>query len=125
MKIEEMADKHPYYASESNFYSNDSNLNFETMVGFLDEFEDADIDMNQVFRWDITEKVDDEEKSFNPKLYSAQVVIILQRKGIYIPCRIASVTQEDLPRFQEYLKKHWENMIKIWMPISQQQEVEK
>ena len=48
-----MAVEHPYYCSESNYYSNKPSMTWETMTEFLDEFEGTDIDMNLVFRWDI------------------------------------------------------------------------
>ena len=42
--------EHPYYCSDGNYYSNEPNQRYETMTEFLDDFEDADINMNLVFK---------------------------------------------------------------------------
>lgn len=105
---------HPYYCSESNYYSNEAAQYFETLTDFLDEFEDADEDMNLCFRWDI--KFKNYEDSSEG--YRGQVCLMLQRKGLFKPCNIETIDEEALPRFEKYLQKHWELLQKIWNPIS-------
>tara|TARA_R100001086_G_scaffold170822_2_gene93344 strand:- start:2871 stop:3221 length:351 start_codon:yes stop_codon:yes gene_type:complete len=113
-KLEEFAAiDHPYYCSESNFYSNKPNFNCETMTEFLDAAEDWDVDMNLMFRWDI-KKYESEDGDG----YYAELFFILQRKGIFKPCSVEQVTEEELPRFLEFAKKHWSKMQEIWQPIS-------
>ena len=115
--IKEMLIDHPYYSSDSNWYSNEAGETWESMTDFLDEYEDADVDMNLVFRWDIHENTDDEsDKPLGT--YSAEIFIIHQRKGIYSPQRIESVKEDEIPRLKEYLAKHWAQMRKMWEPIS-------
>lgn len=109
--IEKLAVKHPYYCSDSNFYSNEPSQYFESLADFLDEFEDADPDLNLCFRWDINR--DDESGE-----YSANIFLILQRKGIFKPCSIEKVDLESIDRFNSYLEKHWELLKELWKPIS-------
>lgn len=107
-----LATEHPYYCSDSNYYSNDPSKTWETMTDFLAEFEEADIDMNLVFRWDV--KHHDED---NPGRYYAEVFIIHQRKGLFAPHHIKNINEEESARFAKYLKRHWEVLQKIWIPI--------
>jgi hypothetical protein len=116
-KLELKETNHPYYCSESNFYSNEASMRFETMSDFLDSFEEADIDMNLCFRWDIKPHWDNEGDGVSEG-YRAEVFIMIQRKGIFKPITIDRITEEDLPRFEKYLLKHWEVMKKIWNPLT-------
>ena len=56
MELKDLAIDHDYYASDSNYYSNDATGHYNTWADFYEEFKDADIDMNLVYRWDITER---------------------------------------------------------------------
>jgi len=106
--------EHPYYCSESNYYSNEPSQTWETMSEFLDQFENADIDMNLVFRWDVRPR--DEENTAGR--YRAEVFIMHQRKGIFSPHQIKHINEEEAKRFRKYVEKHWETLRKIWEPIS-------
>ena len=101
MNLKDYAIDHPYYCSLDNYYSNDASFTYETMTDFLDYWESADVDMNLVFRWDINEysKFDEDLKEVPLGKYYAEVFIMLQRKGIFTPCMIESITEEELPRF--------------------------
>lgn len=110
---------HPYYCSESNFFSNEAGGNWETATDFLDEFEDADIDMNLVFRWDVKQKRNDETDELIDGYY-AEIFMMLQRKGIFKPHWISSVTEDEADRLEAYLKNHWDRMKEIWTPIGDQ-----
>ena len=109
MKLKDLAIEHPYYSSEDNYFSNSVRVDWDTAEDFLDEMEDSDIDMNQVFRWDIY---------FDEGIYSANVFIIHQRKGIYAPHIINKILEKDVDRFIAYLEKHYMNLQLIWKPIS-------
>ena len=104
---------HPYYCSESNYYSNDAGATWETMTDFLAEFESGDVDMNLVFRWDIKQR--DEE---NPGRYYAEVCMMQQRKGIFSPHHIKHINEEEAIRFKGYLEKHWETLKAMWQPLA-------
>jgi len=105
---------HPYYASESNYYCNDASTTWETASEFLDEFEDADVDMNQVFRFDLTARDEGKHR------WMAQVIIIGQRKGLYMSQNIKHIDDTEVERLEAYLAKHWVNMQKLWSPFVQQ-----
>ena len=78
MNIQDLAVKHDYYASGCNFYSRDASKKYDTWADFYEDFHDADIDMNLVYRWDIHEREESKRKWM-------EVFIIHQGKGIYSP----------------------------------------
>lgn len=114
-RLEKLAVDHPYYCSDSNFYSIEGSLMYDTCGEFLDEWEDADVDMNLIFRWDVHIR---DEGSDNYGLYWAEVFIIHQRKGIFRPIWIKSVKEEDYDRLTALLGKHYDHLKRIWEPLS-------
>jgi hypothetical protein len=48
MKLKDLAIEHQYYCSDNNYYDSDAGKTWETMSEFLDEFEDADIDIQDI-----------------------------------------------------------------------------
>lgn len=115
--LEKLAVKHPYYCSDSNYYSREASETYETMTEFLDEFEDADEDMNYVFRWDIRPRGEGKE-SKKAQRYRAEIFMILQRKGIFKPIEVKHVNEQEAERFKAYLHKHWDLTKKLWEPIT-------
>ena len=109
--LKELSIDHPYYCSEGNYYSNEARSRYDTFTDFYQEMGDSDVDMNLVFRWDI-HKEDEKE------LYSAEIFIMHQRKGRFWPIKIDLITEEDVPKFIEYITKHWNLLKKLWKPIS-------
>ena len=109
---------HPYYANAGNYYSNEWPQQWDTMTDFLDEFEDADLDYNLVYRWDVEPYDGHHSSDVIPDTYSAQVTIIGQRKGIYGPHVIRKFREHEVARFCAYLEKHWQNLQTIWAPFS-------
>jgi len=107
---------HPYYCSESNYYSNDASMRFDTATDFLDCFEGYDIDLNLCFRWDVMENED--SNGVGVGTYYAEMFLMLQRKGIFKPCSISSISEHEVPRFVEYLQKHHETLQRMWNPIN-------
>jgi hypothetical protein len=106
---------HPYYFSESNYYSNDASESYDTVTDFLEEYGDADIDMNLCVRFDIYKYgSEDERKGLYVKL-----LLIGQRKGIYHPICIESYSpKNDSEKLSEYLKKHWDRVRENWIEFS-------
>lgn len=111
MKLKDLAVNHPYYCSDNNYYSREPENEWDTMTEFLDEFEDADIDMNLVFRWDI-HAPDEGEKE-----YHGEIFIMHQRKGIFAPHRIKLVTENEVDRLVAFLQKHFDRLNEIWSPL--------
>lgn len=108
MTLKDLAIDHDYYASENNFYSNDAKGVFDNWDAFYREFGEADIDMNLVYRWDISE---------GKRGYYMQVFIIQQRKGIYTPVFINSIEEKDVIQIIAFLKPHLEKIKAIWSPF--------
>lgn len=113
LTLEDLAVNHPYYCNENNYYSNAAALKFETCQDFLAEFASCDIDLNYCFRWDVALKDESNPNSG----YKAQVFMMLQRKGIFMPIRIHSIFEEDVDSFVTYLQKHADYHDKLWNPI--------
>jgi len=109
----ELAVKHDYYASDSNYYSNDPYSEYKTWSDFYEEFKDADIDMNLVFRWDL-------HKREEGAPYYMQIIIIAQRKGIYIPIIIDSVYDNDVLSIKKFMEPHFKKILNIWSPLSKE-----
>lgn len=112
MTLKDLAIDHPYYAADHNYYSNEAGCEYETMNDFLKEFTDADIDMNFIYRWDVSE---DEETGF----YYANVYMIHQRKGIYAPILIKYFDEKNVLAFVELLEKHKKRLLEMWEPIGE------
>ncbi len=104
---------HPYYCSDSNYYSNDAGAAWETMTDFLAQFESCDVDMNLIFRWDVKQR--DEE---NPGRYYAEVFMMHQRKGIFSPHHIKHINEDEAARFRALLEKHWTTLKAMWEPLT-------
>lgn len=111
MTLQELAIDHDYYASGQNFYSNDASLHYNTWADFYEEFHDADVDLNLVFRWDIRQR----EQS---KRCYMQIIMIVQRKGIYMPVHIDYVDEQDVPQIMEFMRPHFQKLLSIWQPLS-------
>jgi hypothetical protein len=110
LTLKDLAIDHDYYCSESNFYSNEAALKYDTFADFYEEFHDADIDMNLVFRWDLHER----EES---KRHYMEIFIIKQRKGIFMPVHIAYFDEKDIEPFAKYLQPHIDKLKAIWKPF--------
>jgi len=107
----DLAVNHPYSCSDTNFYSHQPEATWDNMSEFLDEYEDADIDKDLIFRWDVHAPDEKGEQ------YRAEVFIIRQRKGIFAPHLINSMQESDVDRFVALLKKHKARLNEIWQPL--------
>lgn len=117
MRLRNMCVKHSYYCSTSNYYSNEETGVWDSMTEFLNEFEDADIAMNLVFRWDIFE-IESNNPEYPSNRYRAEVFIIAQREGIFMPQIIHSINQSEMERFTVYLQKHMDHLFDLWQPLT-------
>jgi len=117
MNLKTLAADHPYYASETNFYSLEASGRYVTVTDFLNEMEEYDIDMNLVYRWDVREKRDEDDDE-PLDIYYAEVFMIHQRKGVYHPIMIDSISEHEVDRFVAYLHRHLEVQNKMWEPLT-------
>ena len=104
--------KHDYYCHDSNYFSKDAAQDFETWAEFYNEYHDADIDMNLIFRWDIF-------KEDGNHHYSMKVYIMGQRKGIFTPIRIDYVHDDNFEQIKSLLQPHFDKLQNLWQPFSQ------
>ncbi len=102
--------KHNYYCSDSNYYSNDARLEYTTFADFYKEFHNADVDMNLVFRWDLTKREASDK-------YFMELFIMKQRKVIFVPIYISYFNESDIEYFIKYINPHMETLKNIWKPF--------
>jgi hypothetical protein len=104
--------EHPYYCSDSNYYSNEAETIYDSVSEFLNEMEYSDPDLNLCFRFDIR------EYDRSTKLY-VEIFIMHQRKGRfwYVCCKSYNPETES-ERLEKYLQKHWNLLNKLWTPIN-------
>jgi hypothetical protein len=113
MTLEQLAQNHPYYCS-GNYYSNEPYYKWNNWSEFYNEYHNADVDMNMVFRWDISNH-DDDDLQLGKYM---TIIMIHQRKGILAQHTIQKLFDYDMEQIVAYLKKHWQNMQALWNPIS-------
>lgn len=111
LTLKDLAVKHDYYCSDSNYYSREAAQKYDTFTEFYEEFHDADIDYNLCFRWDIKEFEESKGK------YWMEIFLILQRKGIFMPVHISRVLEDEVDLILTYLKPHKEKLASLWQPL--------
>lgn len=124
--LKQLAVKHDYYASDSCFDNKDAHFIYETWKDFYKEYAKADTDMNLVVRWDIEEDIEEDENGneVGTGEFSMLIIIVGQRKGMYIPRIINRIEEEDVPQIKEYLKRSFidlesfDKLMSIWQPLS-------
>ena len=119
--VSKLAIEHPYYCSDSNYYSNEPSQRYKTVNDFLEAWnshlkDDSLIDMNLIFRFDVHQNRDDNDDLTDG--YWAEVFIIQQRKGIFVPINIEKYESSDDEKFEDVLKRHWIKLKELWNPIS-------
>lgn len=119
MKLQDLAVKHAYYCSSSNYFSNDCTYEYETVEDFLSEMGESDIDYNLIFRFDVykydPDNYDTEEEC--PEGYYAEIFNMQQRKGKFCCLRVLSVTEQDVQALVDYLKPRFEHLKSLWAPF--------
>lgn len=108
--LKDLAVDHDYYCSDTNYFSNDARIEYDTFADFYEEFHDADVDMNLVFRWDLHERE-------NSERHYLELFMIQQRKGIFTPIFINYFDEKDVPLFLKYINPHIEKIKSIWRPL--------
>jgi len=109
-ELAEFSEEHPYHCHTANYYSNDASTTIDLFADFIAEYDDADTDMNLVFRYDI-------EKEERSGYYRLTVFFMGQRKGIYWSVTVKVVTEPDAPRLCEFLQKHFATLKAIITPF--------
>lgn len=116
MTLEQLAVDHEYYCHTSNYYSNEAGGRWETWKDFIGEYGDSDMDYNLVFRWDVKKR--DAE---NGGGYYMEVFIMGQRKGLFSPQVIESVTEDDVQSILDFMNPRYDYLKNLWAPLSNRQ----
>lgn len=104
---------HPYYCTEGCYYKNGHHNDYESFDEFLDEWDDADLDLNLISRWDWWEGEENEIEEGKTQL---RIYYMMQRKAF--PHSICiDVTRDDEPRIREWLAVRAAHMAKLWEPF--------
>lgn len=123
---------HPYYCEESGYYYNTNGANGVTGWGaameydgfddFIDEWEDCDLDMNFIFRWDwlkcVTPEEIDNYSDDDEPIHRLTLFYMMQRKGCKKVITINGMKDSDEKRVIEFLEPRWEYMKSMWEGLS-------
>jgi hypothetical protein len=112
-------DDHPYYCSESNYYSNEPGERYDSWAEYLAAWGPNDKDLNLLFRWDWAKPDPDnyEDGETIPDHDTLWLFYVLQRKGIFLANQVR-VTEADESSVREYLEGYWRHMRLLWRPLS-------
>ncbi len=113
---------HSYYCSESNYYvggdRNYGRCDYKTWKAFKKDWYGPgciyDDDLNHVFRFDITENED------VPGTFGLWLFFVLQRKGIYRPVYIKTISEKDMPEIERFLSDRWKYLKSQWEEFSKE-----
>lgn len=110
--FEQLCADHPYYCSDSNYYSREAYSEYDSIDEFLDDWKDTDMEYNMVFRFDL--------KMRDDGTYSFECFFMLQRKGIFRPTITNNVTKADTEKIVSFLLPRFEYIQKMWEPFTNQ-----
>lgn len=105
----ELSEKHNYYCSDSSYFGLGFETEYKTWNDFIAEMGSSDLDMNLMFRWDISKSDDG--------LYSMSVFIVHQRKGRFVPFFIESVDDSDVDSILDLLRVRKNHLNNLWEGI--------
>jgi hypothetical protein len=121
--------EHKYYSSGKNFWIGNFNgenfgryeeKNWEEFKEHWFENGKMDHDLHYCFRYDIENKINEETGKDIENEFKLLLFIVEQKKGNYVPVIIESITKEDMPEIEVYLKDCWEYTKNQWVEISTQ-----
>lgn len=111
---------HPYYMTEGNYFSRDCHSTFKSWQDFLSEWENTDLDMNYVVRWDWLEGEDWGTGEFtgdvNYRNGRLMIQIVGQRKAALHSLEI-EICRADEPSVIEWLTPRFEYAQIMWEPF--------
>jgi hypothetical protein len=108
---------HPYYCEEGNYYNNDCHFDYDSWGAFLQEWGDADLDMNLVIRWDWRDGEYETPAPDHKGMEYLYVYIVGQRKAKLQSCKVA-VRREEEPEIRAWLLPRYERLLQNWYPLS-------
>jgi hypothetical protein len=111
MEKKQFTTDHPYYCSSENYNSIDYSTEYESWDTFFEEMNDADKDMNLLFRYDI---IANEEG----RGYYGEFFYMLQRKGKFVPITVKNIRPIDIPEIKIFVAERREYLKTLWTPIN-------
>lgn len=111
MEFKDLLVEHDYYCSDSSYFKLGFETNYKTFQDFYDDMGNADLDMNLVFRFDISKNEEDDT-------YFMEIFIIHQRKGRFVPFFIESVKESDFELIKSYLEPRFKHLKNLWKPFN-------
>lgn len=103
---------HRFYCLDVNRHCPKHHQEFDSWSDFMDEWEDVDMDLNFVFRWDISQPL------YEGDLRSLHLFVIQQRIGAFMPVVINNIDDSDEPSIKAWLSDRWNDIREIWEPFS-------
>ncbi len=97
---------HPYYCASCDYFNKECHRDWESWKDFIEEFGNADEDMNLIIRWDWD-------------LPMLKLVILRQRKGHVTSHDIPTDSSQE-PEVRALLQKHWERIKENWEPFNKE-----
>ncbi len=121
---------HPYYCSESNFYSREPFCAHKSWDDFASSMGASDPELNLCFRWDWhpPRNEDDDETiewkhDENYRESYINLFFVMQRKGIFC-CHEVQVARTDEPAIRKWLTARMPHLLQVWEPINVEKEEE-
>lgn len=118
---------HPYYCSESNYFKpgnsgTETVSHYKSWGDFFEDYKEADLDMNLLFRFDWEgENADGEKLDYLKDPYyrsgKLKLFFFMQRKG-YHQTKIIEVCAADEPAVLQFLAERWQHMRALWEGVS-------
>ena len=117
------------YGKERSNTGWDSSLSYETFDEFLEEWHNADLDMNMIFRWDWERlnsaeyekefcELPDKESLNKCGVYSRlKLFYMMQRKGCKKFVSVEKMEDADHDKVVEFLLPRLEYIKKLWSPL--------
>ena len=112
--------KHPYYAAEGNYFSNDCHTEYRSWQDFFLQEGDSDLDYNLLYRFDWDERDEDDRSTFhgdvNYRNGTLKLFFIGQRKALARSAYV-SVCRADEPAVYAWLQIRLNHLMKVWAPL--------
>lgn len=109
---------HPYYATEGNYYSAGDRdyYTYDSWDAFLSEWDDADLDMNLIYRWDwaVPDPRDYEGEPLPAE--TLNLYYMGQRKARAWSVHV-EVNRDQEPEIRDWLKVRAQRIREIWEPL--------
>lgn len=111
---------HPYYAEQGNYYApwHEAHTDYPSWQKFVDERDDADLDMNLLYRWDWhTPDPGDYVPGEEVPSESLRLFYVGQRRADLWSVEVFGITREQEPEIRKWLAVRAKKIQEIWEPF--------